>query len=267
MKIIYLLVLLFAALGDSVKIDSARIHIVEKFYFYFNYKIEGIVGGERTFAPNCEDCDFKKFVDHIITKTGKNDLKFDEPSTDIKEMRKLVTQLVEPPHQQNARKQVNIRDLMPSVSEKSAEPYKELYEKTQAWVNSVKKKIDVLDADRKKEPNGLMDAAKIAVEDMAAMRTAGYKSAKYEASYDRFQGKKNEAGEKYRVDLYLKKIKPENNGGVSNYKEFDREKLRQEGTGAALEMIEWMDDWDVNDVDTAQHLVSKSLVDDLKSCY
>lgn len=60
MKAIYLLVLLFAALGGSVQSNSARIHIVEKFYFYFNYKIEGIVGGERTFAPNCENCDFKK---------------------------------------------------------------------------------------------------------------------------------------------------------------------------------------------------------------
>ncbi|KAF4772794.1 hypothetical protein HER10_EVM0005498 [Colletotrichum scovillei] len=171
----------------------------------------------------------------------------------MKEMRKLVTQLVKPPHHQNARKQVNIRDLMPSVPKDSAEPYKKLYENTKAWTNNIKTKINALDDARKKEEaNALMDAAKIAVGEMAAMRTAGYKNAKYEAFSAEFRGKATattdgEEGEKYRVELYVKDIKPENNGGVSKYKEVDREELDKKGTGAALEMIKWMDEWDAKD--------------------
>lgn len=207
-----------------------------------------------------------KFVDHIITKTGKKDLNFGEPSTDMKEMRKLVTQLVKPPHHQNARKQVNIRDLMPSVPKDSAEPYKKLYENTKAWTNNIKTKINALDDARKKEEaNALMDAAKIAVGEMAAMRTAGYKNAKYEAFSAEFRGKATattdgEEGEKYRVELYVKDIKPENNGGVSKYKEVDREELDKKGTGAALEMIKWMDEWDAKDVDTAHYYLHPSYI-------
>jgi hypothetical protein len=54
------LFLLFIGLVFGKDSESKRLHIIEKYQFYFYYKIETILGGPRTFAPGCEDCDFDK---------------------------------------------------------------------------------------------------------------------------------------------------------------------------------------------------------------
>ena len=278
MRFLYFITL-FMTLAYGKDSESKRIHIMEKFMFYFNYQIETLVGGDRTFAPECTDCKFNdvsfllfvlvetslkalEFVKAIITPNNKP-FNWAEPPESVEGMQKQARDMEKPATKLNAQKRLDNRRLMPSIPEDTpdAQQYERLYQLTNDWAKEIKGKIDGLDGDKKEKANKLLSASKIAVGEMKVMRYNGYLNQQLvdaKANPD-FGGK---------MSQFEKKINAKDNGGLEGYKEIDWAKLRKSGNTDLLNSLEaWTTNRNVNDEETRKHLASDQLVEDLRKCY
>lgn len=279
MRILYLL-LLFIGLVAGKASESKRLHIIEKFQFYFYYQIEGILesegklDGKRTFAPGCKDCNFDavwvslplfdegsplillKFLKHVIVK-NKKEFTLSEPSTSEKEMIAEARRLEGPGYGNNPEKVFVNRKLMPSIPDGVADEYKELYDRTDAWMKEAIGKIDELPDEKKAEAQKLIKASYTANDTVQKMRHAGYLNSQRADALDKFGGK-----------VEFNKIDPKDNGGLESYKSIAWDKIKGKGDMDFYnDLEEYTETRNTDNRNTANHIAAHKQSANLLKCY
>lgn len=248
---------------------------MEKFFFYFNYQIEGLLG-ENTFAPDCakdgKRCNFHDFTLHITGRKAPNKVQFEEPPTDQKAMRKLAGQMSNRKGKEIAAARLVNENVMSSLKDlPENKRYETLYAKTGEWVNEVESRISELPDDKKEKANKLKEAAKLCIDDVGKMRRAGFRNVELKEAKEYFNGQPYEDGDgnSKGYNIQGSKIPPEANGGVDTYSEIDLDKTFKDSEQGDLK--EKLDGWrkgrTSNGGSAAEHVAVEKMVKDVHGCY